>query len=107
MALQLGALLDALEEAGASHGKATAAAEELASFEARFASTDSRLAGVEARLSSIDGRISMLTWVLGIQASATLVILGSTFALWPKLGDVSGQLVQISSQLAQIAHAVH
>jgi hypothetical protein len=78
MALQLGALLDALEEAGASHGKATAAAEELASFEARFASTDSRLAGVEARLSSIDGRISMLTWVLGIQASATLVILGST-----------------------------
>jgi hypothetical protein len=101
MALQLWALLDALKETGASHGKATAAAEELASFEARFANTDSRLAGVEARLFSIDGRISMLTRVLGVQASVTLVILGSILALEPKSvtpDDRSGGSVRRHSQ---------
>jgi hypothetical protein len=44
MALQLGALRDALIEAGATKEKADAAAEELAGYEIRLAGIDKRLA---------------------------------------------------------------
>ncbi len=61
MALQLGALRDALVEAGASESKARAAAEEVASY--------------ETRLSSIDGRLSVLTWMVGTNIVLTLGVL--------------------------------
>jgi hypothetical protein len=51
MALQLGALRDALIEAGATVEKADRAAEELA--------------GYEGRLASIDTRLTLLTWMVG------------------------------------------
>ncbi len=51
MALQPGALRDALLTAGATVDKADRAAEELA--------------GYETRLASIDGRPSLLTWMVG------------------------------------------
>ncbi len=51
MALQPGALRDALIEAGASTAKADRAAEELA--------------GYENRLAAIDTRLSVLTWMAG------------------------------------------
>ena len=54
MALQLGALRDALLEAGASSEKAAKAAEELA-YENRFD-------GFETRLVALDGRVNLLTW---------------------------------------------
>lgn len=83
MALQLGATREAFIAAGAPPEKASAAAEELAGY-------DSRLAGVETRL-------AVLTWMAGANLGLTLLVLGSLFALWSKLGDVA----------AQIARAVH
>ena len=66
MALQLGALREALIEAGASPDKAAKAAEELAGY-------DSRLARIETRL-------ELLTWMVG-GVYAVLVVLGAP-TLW-------------------------
>jgi hypothetical protein len=59
MTLQLGALRDALIEAGASPEKASAAAEELAGYENRLASMDSRPDenGWPAQSTDVDGRL--------------------------------------------------
>jgi hypothetical protein len=69
MALQLGALRDALIEAGASPEKADKAAEEVASYE-------NRLAGIETKLVRLDGRMNLLTWMVG-----GVYVLGAP-ALW-------------------------
>ena len=60
---------DALIAAGTPDNKARAAAEELADFENRLASIDNRLAGVE-------GKLSILIWAVGVNAAATIAILG-------------------------------
>jgi uncharacterized protein with GYD domain len=72
MALQLGALREALVDAGASAEKADKAAEEVASYE-------NRLAGVETKLVSLDGRVNLLTWMVGLYG--VLVVFGAP-ALW-------------------------
>jgi hypothetical protein len=100
VALQLGALREALEDAGARPEKASAAAEELAGYESRFSGSESRLSGIEARLTGLDSRLLMLTWAVGMNVALTLAVVGSLFALWLKLGDLAGQL-------AQIAHGLH
>jgi hypothetical protein len=61
MALQLGALRDALVDAGATVEKANKAAEELA--------------GYESRLAGIDTRLSVLTWIAGTNLAATVGVL--------------------------------
>jgi hypothetical protein len=61
MALQLGALRDALLDAGASAEKADKAAEELAAYE-------NRLGGIESRL-------AVLTWMLGFNLVMTAGVL--------------------------------
>jgi hypothetical protein len=61
MALQLGALRDALIDAGAKAEKADKAAEELAGYE-------SRLAGVDAKL-------ALLTWMSGFNLVLTSGVL--------------------------------
>ncbi len=61
MALQLGALRDALVDAGATAEKANKAAEELA--------------GYENRLAGIDTRLSVLTWIAGTNLAATVGVL--------------------------------
>ena len=66
MALQLGALRDALLEAGATPERAAKAAEELAGYE-------NRLAGVETRL-------AVLTWVVGFNLVMTIAVLWRVFA---------------------------
>lgn len=67
MALQLGALRDALIDAGASAAKADRAAEELA--------------GYENRLASIDTRLAVLTWMAGTNLVLTAGILWRLLAL--------------------------
>ena len=79
MALQLGALREALEDAGASHEKSAKAAEELE--------------GYDARLGGIETRLAVLTWMAGAGMALTLLVLGSTIALWTKLGEISGRLM--------------
>jgi hypothetical protein len=66
MALQLGALREALIEAGASSEKADKASEELAGY-------DSRLAQIETRL-------VLLTWMVG-GIYGVLILIGAP-ALW-------------------------
>jgi hypothetical protein len=61
MALQLGALREALIEAGASDEKANRAAEELASY--------------ETRLERLDGRVALLQWMVGFNLALTVAIL--------------------------------
>jgi hypothetical protein len=80
MALQLGALRDALIEAGASPEKAAKAAEELAAYENRFDGFDARLGAFETRLVTIDGRVNLLTWMTGFNLAMTLAILWRVFA---------------------------
>jgi hypothetical protein len=61
MALQLGALREALLDAGASPEKANKAAEELAAYE-------TRLAGIETKL-------AVLVWMVGFNLAMTLAVL--------------------------------
>ena len=60
MALQLGALRDALLDAGASEAKAALAAEELAGYENRFDGVERRLDQVEQRLDRVDQRLDQV-----------------------------------------------
>jgi hypothetical protein len=80
--MQLGALRTALLEAGASVEKAEKAAEEGASYE-------TRLAGIESR-------VSVLTWMVGANVGLTILVIGALVTLSSKLGEISGQLVQLS-----------
>ena len=81
MALQLGALRDALLNAGASADKADKAAEELADY--------------EKRLAGIEGKLTMLIWALGANVAATITVVGMIVSMNGKLGEISGQLTQI------------
>ena len=94
MAIMLAKTYAAFKAAGAPEGDAAAAAEELANYENRLASIDNRLAILEGRLTAIETRVSgleggltqfradvaarftMLTWAIGINAAATIAILG-------------------------------
>jgi hypothetical protein len=66
MALQLGALREALIEGGASPEKSAAAAEEVASY--------------ENRLAKIDSDLSVLKWMAAFNVAMTLAILWRVFA---------------------------
>ncbi|MFL5285210.1 MAG: hypothetical protein ACJ8AW_30605 [Rhodopila sp.] len=88
MALQLGALRDALLDAHVSPEKAAAAAEEVASYENRLTGIenrltmlDARMTGLGARMTALESRMTMLTLVAGINATATLAILGKLLTL--------------------------
>lgn len=65
MALQLGALRDALLEAGASEDKARKASEEAASY--------------ETRLAGIGTRLSVLTWIATTNVALTVAVLFKLF----------------------------
>ena len=104
MAIMLAKTYHALKAAGAPEDVAQAAAEELADYQNRFSSIDHELAvlggridavemrvsGVESRLGSVEnrlvavegrlgvvaGKMTVLTWAVGINAAATIAILG-------------------------------
>lgn len=65
MALQLGALRDALIDAGAQQDKADKAAEEVAAY--------------ENRLASIDTRLTLLTWIASFNLAITITVLWRLF----------------------------
>ena len=69
MTVMLSKTYDALIAAGTPDDKARAAAEELADYDNRLASIDNRLAAVE-------GKLSILIWAVGVNAAATIAILG-------------------------------
>ena len=97
MAIMLAKTYQALKAAGAPEADAIAAAEELAAYENRLTSIENRLVDVEGRLTRIEnrldhienrvgvieinvaalaGKITILTWAVGINAAATIAILG-------------------------------
>ena len=69
MALMLGKTYDALLAAGAPEDKAQEAVEELAGYE-------NRLASIDNRLSNVEGKLTVIIWAMGINAAATIAILG-------------------------------
>ena len=74
--MMLSKTYDALISAGAPDDKARQAAEELANYENRLASIDHQLAVINGRLSAVEGKLSVITWAVGINAAATIAILG-------------------------------
>lgn len=72
MALQLGALRDALLSAGVPPDKADKAAEEVASY--------------ENRLSAIEARLSVLTWMVGTQIALTVPVVWVLLRVAGKVG---------------------
>ncbi len=101
MAIMLAKTYAAFKAAGVGDEQAQAAVEELAGYENRLASIDSRLTLMEGRLSAIEARVTslenaltqfradinsrfsdvgarftILTWAVGINAAATIAILG-------------------------------
>ncbi len=74
---------DALISAGAPEDKARDAAEELADYENRLASIDNQLAvmngrflAIKGRLGALEGKLNVVIWAIGINAAATIAILG-------------------------------
>jgi chromosome segregation ATPase len=97
MAIMLAKTYQALKAAGAPEADAIAAAEELAAYENRVTNIENRLdrienrldhienrldhienqlAVVEAKVAELVGKITVLTWAVGINAAATIAILG-------------------------------
>ena len=90
MAIMLAKTYQAFKAAGAPEGDAIAAAEELAAYENRLGGIENRLRTVENRLDNIEARLSVVetkiaelggkitvqTWAVGINAAATIAILG-------------------------------
>lgn len=87
MAVMLAKTYAAFKAAGAPEEDAVAAAEELADYENRLTSIDNRLSIIEARVTNLENaltqfradvnaRFTMLTWAVGINAAATIAILG-------------------------------
>jgi hypothetical protein len=83
MALMLSKTYDAPISPGAPDDKARAAAEELADYENRLVSIDNQLAvmnvrfiAIEGRLGALEGKLNVVIWAVGINAAATIAILG-------------------------------
>jgi hypothetical protein len=81
MALQLGALRDALILAGVPAEKANEAAEEVAGYE---------------------NRLTRLTTLVQVALGILLLLLGSQAALWNEAGKSSGTLARIDQRLSAI-----
>ena len=69
MTTMIAEVYDALRDAGASDDKARRAAEALAGVETRFAD-------LGTRIDRVDGRINTLTWMVGVNITLSLLVLG-------------------------------
>jgi hypothetical protein len=76
VALMLAKTYAAFKAAGVDEDQAQAAAEELASFEGRFTSLDSSISHMDGKITAIEGKITVLLWAVGVNAAATIAILG-------------------------------
>jgi hypothetical protein len=83
MALMPAKTYAAFKAAGVDDDQAQAAAEELAALEARFASIegsishmDGKITAIEGKIAAIEGKFGVLLWAVGINAAATIAILG-------------------------------
>ncbi len=81
MALQLGALRDALVEAGVSEANAKAASEEVAGYE---------------------NRLTRLTTMVQAMIAIGMLLLASQGTIWLELGKLSSKIDQIGIKIDQI-----
>jgi hypothetical protein len=81
MALQLGALRDALLAANIPPEKAAAAAEEVAGYE---------------------NRLTRLTTLVQVAIGILVIVLSSQAGLWMELGKLNGTVTRLDVQLTQI-----
>lgn len=83
MALQLGALREALIDAGASPETASRAAEELAGHEREFtglrADMTAGFARVDQAFAKVQGDINLLRWMVGANFALTLAVFVKLF----------------------------
>jgi hypothetical protein len=82
MALQLGALRDALIEAGATDANARAAAEEVAGYE---------------------NRLTRLTTMVQAMIAICMLLLASQGAIWLEIGKLDGKIDQIGVKIDQLS----
>jgi hypothetical protein len=76
VALMLAKTYAAFKAAGVNEDQAQAAAEELAAFEGRFTSIESNISHIDGKITAIEGKITVLLWAVGVNAAATIAILG-------------------------------
>ena len=76
MVLMLAKTYAAFKAAGVDEGQAQAAAEELAAFETRFSSLEQSISHMDGKITAIEGKITVLLWAVGVNAAATIAILG-------------------------------
>lgn len=79
MALQLGAMRDALRQAGASDELARAAAEEVAAYENRLVGIERQLVELTARLVALEARMTAVQWAIGFVAAMQIAIFAKLF----------------------------
>lgn len=82
MALQLGALRDALLAANVPPEKAEAAAEEVAGYE---------------------NRLTRLTTLVQAALAVLVLLLGSQAGLWMEVGKLNGGIARVDAQVTQIS----
>jgi len=83
MAVMLAKTYAAFKAAGVDEDRAQAAAEALASFDARSASMEGGISHIDGKITAIEGKIvgieskfTVLLWAVGVNAAATIAILG-------------------------------
>jgi hypothetical protein len=78
MALQLGALRDALEAAGAAPEAARKAAEEVAQFQSDIAGLRTEL---KTGFAEVNGEIKVLRWMITFVIGLVVLVLGKQFGV--------------------------
>jgi hypothetical protein len=76
MTIMLAKTYLALKAAGASEDQAQAAAEELGTVQETFGELRSGLAQIHSEIAYLRGRFDVLLWAVGLNAAATIAILG-------------------------------
>jgi hypothetical protein len=76
MTVMLAKTCAALKAAGVSDEQAQSAAEELGHTHEQFGELRSGLGQIHADIAYMRGRFDVLTWAVGINAAATIAILG-------------------------------
>lgn len=68
-------------------------------IDTRLGHMDGRLGQMDGRLNQMDARLGYMDWKINAVMAVVVLMLGSQFLLWAKVGEVSGQLSEIAARL--------
>lgn len=54
---------------------------------------------IKLEVSAVRGDLTLLKWLVGTNLTLTLLLAGTVFAVWSKLGEVSGQVVALAARI--------